>query len=44
MNWVEGKLTFENYKNCLQTTQFYNKTTYLQKNEINTDSPKKDHK
>ena len=35
------KLKFENYKNCLEATQFENETNYLEKNKINIDSLKK---
>ena len=35
---------FVNHKNCLEATQLDNKINYLEKNEINLDSLKKDHK
>ena len=28
------KLTFENYKNCLEATQFENKINHIEKNKI----------
>ena len=36
----QKKRKFENYKNCLQATQLDNKTSYLEKNEINVNSLK----
>ena len=41
---IKRKLKFENYKNCLEVNQLYIKINYLEKNEINVDSLKKDHK
>ena len=41
---VIKKLKFENYKNCLEATQLENNINHLEKNEINIDSFKKDHK
>ena len=41
---IKRKFTFENYKNCLEATQLENKISYLQKNQIDIDSIKKDHK
>ena len=38
------KLKSENYKNCLEATQFENRINHLEKNEIDVDSLKKDHK
>ena len=38
------KLKFEDYKNCLIVIQFENKINHLEKNKINKDSLKKDHK
>ena len=35
---------FENYKNCLGATQLDNKINFLEKNQININSFKKDHK
>ena len=32
-------LKFENYKNCLETTQLDNEIKYLEQNKINIDSP-----
>ena len=41
---IKTKLKFENYKNCLEATQIDNKRNYLEKNGINVDCLKKDHK
>ena len=41
---IKEKLKFENYKNCLETTQPENKINHLEKNKIDIDSLKKDHK
>ena len=30
---IKKKLKFENYKNCLETTQLENKINYLERNE-----------
>ena len=38
---IKWKLKFENYKNCLETTQLDNKTKHLEKNRINIDIPRK---
>ena len=38
---IKWKLKFENYKNCLETTQLDNKTKHLEKNKINIDIPRK---
>ena len=38
------KIKFKNYKNCLEATQVENKINHLEKNEIDMDSLKKDHK
>ena len=35
---IKRKLTFENYKNCLEAIQLENKLSYLEKNEISIDS------
>ena len=40
---MKRKIKFENYQNCLEATKLENKMNYLQKNEINIDSIKKDH-
>ena len=40
---VIKKIEVESFKNCLEATQLDNKISYLQKNEINVDSPKEDH-
>ena len=39
---IKRKLKFENYKNCLEATQRDNKVNYIEKNETNIDSLKKD--
>ena len=41
---IRRKLKFQNYKNCIEATQLHNKVNYLEKNEMNVDSLKKDHK
>ena len=41
---IRRKLKIENYKNSLEVTQLENKINYLEKNEINIDSLKKDQK
>ena len=41
---VNVKLKFADYKNCLEGTQLQNKINHLEKNEIDVDSLKKDHK
>ena len=38
------KLKFEDYKNCLQATQLENKIKHLEKNKIDINSLKEDHK
>ena len=38
------KPKFEDYKNCLEATQLENKITYLEKNKVNVNSLKKNHK
>ena len=38
---IKRKDIFENYKNCLEATHLDNKMKYLEKNEINIDSPEK---
>ena len=38
------KLKFEDYKNCIEATELENKINYLEKDKIETDSLKKDHK
>ena len=38
---IKRKLKFENYKNCLEETQFENKINHLEKNKININSLKK---
>ena len=35
---IKRKLTFENYKNCLDATQLENKINYLEKNKIDINS------
>ena len=37
---IKTKLKLENYKNCLEATQFINKINYLEKNKIDMDSIK----
>ena len=37
---MKRKLKMENYKNCLESTEL-NKINYMEKNKINTVSPKK---
>ena len=41
---MKRKLKFETYKISLQATQLENKINHLEKNEIDIDSLKKDHK
>ena len=41
---IKRKFKFENCKNCLEVTQLENEINYLEKNEINIDGIKKDHK
>ena len=38
------KLRFENYKNCLEATQLENKMNHLEKNKIDIDRIKENHK
>ena len=38
---IRRKLKFENYKNCLESTQLENKINCLEKNKIDIDSIKK---
>ena len=38
---IKRKLKFENYKNCLEATQFENEINYLENNKIGMDSLKK---
>ena len=40
---MKRKIKFENYQNCLEAAKLENKMNYLEKNEINIDSIKKDH-
>ena len=35
---IKRKLTFENYKNCLEANQLENKMNYLEKNKISIGS------
>ena len=35
---IRRKIKFQNYKNCLEATQFENKTNHLEKNKIDTNS------
>ena len=41
---IKRNLKFENYKNCLGATHLHNKKDCLAKNEITTDSLKRNHK
>ena len=41
---VIKKLKYENYKNCFEATQLDNKINHVEKNKIDIDSLKKDHK
>ena len=41
---IKRNFKFENYKNCLEATQLNNKINYPEKNEINLESLKEDHK
>ena len=41
---MKRKLKFENYKNCLETTQIESKINQLEKYKINIGSFKKNHK
>ena len=42
--FIKRKLKFENDKNCLEATRFENKINHLEKNQIDIDSIKKNHK
>ena len=41
---MKRKHIFESYKNYLKVTQLENKINHLEKNEVDADSLKKDHK
>ena len=41
---IKRKLKFENYKNCLEATQLENKINHLEKNKIDIDRIKENHK
>ena len=41
---MKRKLKFENYKNCLEANQLENKTSFLERNKIDLDSIKENHK
>ena len=41
---IKRKLKFEDCKNCLEATQLENKINHLEKNEVEVESLKKDHK
>ena len=41
---IKRKLKLENYKNCLELAQFENKINYLEKNKMDIDSIKENHK
>ena len=38
---IKRKLKFQNYRNCLEATQFENKINHLEKNQTDIDSIKK---
>ena len=41
---IKRELKLENYKSCLEATQLENKKNHLEKNKIDTDSIKENHK
>ena len=41
---IKRKLKFEDYKNCLEAAQIGNEINHLEKNKIDVDSLKEDHK
>ena len=41
---IKRKLKFENYRDCLESTQLQNKMNYLEKNKIDIDSIKENNK
>ena len=41
---IKRKLKFKKYKSCLEATQLENKTNHLEKNKIDTESIKENHK
>ena len=41
---IKRKLKFEDYKNCLEALQIENKINHLEKNKIDVNSLKEDHK
>ena len=41
---IKREFRFEEYKNCFTATLLENKVNHLEKNEIDVDSLKKDHK
>ena len=41
---MKRRLKFEDYKNCLKAIQLENKMNHLEKNKIDVDSLKEDHK
>ena len=41
---IKRKLKFENHNNCLEATQLENKINYQQRNKIDIDSIKENHK
>ena len=41
---IKRKLKFENYKNCLEATQLENKINYVEKNKLEIDRIKENHK
>ena len=42
--FIKWNLKFEDYKNCLEAAQIGNEINHLEKNKIETDKLKKDHK
>ena len=41
---IQRKLNFEDYKHCLEAAQQGNKTNQLEKNKVNIDGLKENHK
>ena len=41
---IKRKLKFESYKNCLEATQLDDKINYIEKNKIDIDGIKENHK
>ena len=42
--FIKRKLKFEDYKHCLEATQLENKIIRLEKNNLNVDNLRKNHK